>query len=207
MDKQALIKHLGLEPHVEGGYYRRSYRNELGPNGRGHASAIYYLLEGGGFAEPSGLACDHYQRFVDDIKIIAKLGLNSYRFSIEWARIEPKKGEFCQQALDHYLVVAKTCHSLGIKVIATYHHFSSPLWFAKEGGWETHESIDYFVRYCQVVTRHLAGFIDYICTINEPNLPLFLNYFKPELKPHFNQAQQAGAKASNSADFAAIIFV
>ncbi len=163
-------------------------------------------LENTGFGEPSGLACDHYQRFADDINIIAKLGLNSYRFSIEWARIEPRKGEFCPQALEHYLDMAKTCHKLGIKVIATYHHFSSPLWFAKEGGWENPDSVHYFVRYCRVVTEYLAGWLDYVCTINEPNLPLFLNYFKPELKPHFSQAQQVGAKAANSPNFAAIIF-
>lgn len=163
-------------------------------------------LEEGGFGEPSGLACDHYQRFAEDIKLIAKLGLNSYRFSIEWARIEPRKGEFCKQALDHYLTVAKTCQKLNIKVITTYHHFSSPLWFAQEGGWENPESINYFVRYCQVVTTHLAGLIDYICTINEPNLPLFLSFFKPELTPHFERAQQAAAISTNSPDFSSIIF-
>jgi beta-glucosidase len=44
------------------------------------------------FAEPSGDACDHYHRYADDIKMLAGLGFNTYRFSIEWARIEPEQG-------------------------------------------------------------------------------------------------------------------
>ena len=46
------------------------------------------------FAEPSGAACDHYNRYEEDIKLLAEAGLNAYRFSIEWARIEPEEGKF-----------------------------------------------------------------------------------------------------------------
>ena len=54
------------------------------------------------FTEPSGLACDHYNRYEEDIRLMAQAGLNAYRFSIEWARIEPEEGQFDEQEIEHY---------------------------------------------------------------------------------------------------------
>jgi beta-glucosidase len=86
------------------------------------------------FVEPSGDACDHYHRYPQDIALIASLGFNAYRFSIEWARIEPEEGEFSHAALDHYRRMLATCHEHGLTPIVTYHHFTSPRWFAAKGG-------------------------------------------------------------------------
>ncbi len=85
--------------------------------------------------------------------------------------------------------MAQTSKQLGIRVIVTYHHFSSPLWFAKEGGWENAKSIDHFIRYCEVVTEHLSGWLDYVCTFNEPNLSLYMDHIFPELQQHLSNAQ------------------
>jgi beta-glucosidase len=54
------------------------------------------------FIEPSGDACDQYHRYAEDIAMLARLGFNTYRFSIEWARIEPEEGHFSRAELDHY---------------------------------------------------------------------------------------------------------
>lgn len=54
------------------------------------------------FTEPSGIACDHYHRYEEDIKLLADAGLNAYRFSIEWARVEPEEGKFDPEAVEHY---------------------------------------------------------------------------------------------------------
>ena len=54
------------------------------------------------FAEPSGIACDHYNRYEEDIRLLADAGLNAYRFSIEWARIEPEEGKFDPAEIEHY---------------------------------------------------------------------------------------------------------
>ena len=54
------------------------------------------------FTEPSGIACDHYNRYEEDIRLLADAGLNSYRFSIEWARIEPEEGQFDTTEVEHY---------------------------------------------------------------------------------------------------------
>ena len=82
--------------------------------------------EGTPCVEPSSDACDHYHRYRDDIALFAELGFNAYRFSIEWARIEPEEGEFSTATLDHYRRVCATCHDHGIAPVVTFHHFTSP---------------------------------------------------------------------------------
>ena len=97
------------------------------------------------FAEPSGSACDHYHRYADDIKLLASLGFNTYRFSIEWARIEPEQGVFSMAELDHYRRVLAACHENNITPMVTFYHFTSPRWFAAIGGWEHKTAGDLFV--------------------------------------------------------------
>ena len=85
------------------------------------------------FKDPSGDACDSYHRYEEDLDIAAKLGLNCYRFGIEWARIEPAEGMFSEAALDHYVRVLQACHARKLLPIVTYNHFTVPLWFAMRG--------------------------------------------------------------------------
>ncbi len=120
--------------------------------------------------ERSGDACDHYHRYEEDIRIFSELGLNAYRFSIEWARIEPEKGLFSIAELDHYKRVIETCLEHGITPIVTFHHFTSPRWIAFSGGWTTVETAKRFGEYVQRATRHLGDLIEWACTLNEPNI-------------------------------------
>lgn len=128
------------------------------------------------FAEPSLDACDHYRRYPKDIRLLANLGLNTYRFSVEWARIEPERGHFSTAALDHYRRVLAACHENGITPMVTMCHFSSPRWFAAMGGWEKQGAGDLFVRYCGRVASHLGDLMRYATTFNEPNLPMLLRW-------------------------------
>ena len=107
------------------------------------------------FAEPSGDACDHYHRYVDDIKMLAGLGFNAYRFSIEWARIEPEQGFFSNAELNHYRRMLATCHENKVQPMVTFSHFSSPRWFAALSGWESDGSVDLFARYAERAAKHL----------------------------------------------------
>ena len=111
------------------------------------------------FEEPSLDACDHYHRFAEDIRLLAGLGLNCYRFSIEWARIEPERGHFSIAALDHYRRMLAACHENGVTPMVTFYHFSSPRWFAGFGGWEKPAAVDLFVRYCERAARHFGDLI------------------------------------------------
>jgi beta-glucosidase len=130
------------------------------------------------FVEPSLDACDHYHRFAEDIRMLASLGLNTYRFSFEWARIEPERNHFSRTALDHYRRMLAACHENGVTPMVTFYHFSSPRWFAALGGWEKRASADLFVRYCERAAAHLGDLIAFATTFNEPNLPMLLRWVK-----------------------------
>jgi beta-glucosidase len=86
------------------------------------------------FAEPSGDACDHYHRYADDIKLLAGLGFNTYRFSIEWARIEPEEGFFSRAEVEHYRRMLAACHESHLTPMVTFNHFTLPRWLAAKAG-------------------------------------------------------------------------
>jgi beta-glucosidase len=130
------------------------------------------------FAEPSGDACDHYHRYEQDIALLKGLGFGAYRFSIEWARIEPEEGFFSNAALDHYRSMIAACRPANIVPIVTFHHFTAPLWFTRDGGWEDAKSVDRFARYCERAGRALGDLIPYACTINEANIPLMVTMMR-----------------------------
>lgn len=122
------------------------------------------------YVEPSGDACDSYQRYEEDIELLAAAGLNAYRFSIEWARIEPEEGVWDDEALAHYRNVITSCHAHGVEPIVTLHHFTSPAWLMRRGGWEAPEVVGYFEHYVRHVLSALGHELSYICTINEANM-------------------------------------
>ncbi|MBW3068487.1 glycoside hydrolase family 1 protein [Actinomyces sp. 594] len=126
------------------------------------------------YAESSGDACDHYTRYREDIALLASLGLNSYRFSLEWSRIEPAEGEFSAVAIAHYRDMLRACREHGLTPIVTYHHFTSPQWLIARGGWEDADTPALFARYCRRVTEELGDLFDVACTMNEPNLAILL---------------------------------
>lgn len=109
------------------------------------------------FAEPSGDACDSLNRWREDVAIVRTLGLNCYRFSVEWSRIEPAQGQFSQAYLDHYRRIVDHCREQGLAPVVTFNHFTTPRWFAAAGGWENPQAPDWFARYCDRVARAMAG--------------------------------------------------
>ena len=127
------------------------------------------------FLEPSADAVDHYNRYKEDIKLLAEAGLNAYRFSIEWARIEPKENEFDENEIKHYEKMIDFCREMGVEPIVTLHHFTSPKWLIEKGGWECEDTVSYFARYCGYVAEKLGDKMNYICTINEANMGLQLS--------------------------------
>jgi beta-glucosidase len=118
--------------------------------------------------EPSGDACDFYHRYREDIAMLAGFGLNSFRFGIEWARIEPAEGEFSLAMLAHYRRVLDACHEHGIVPIVTFHHFTLPKWLHDHGGLAYEGFPKLFERYCDRAAQALGDRIGYACTINEP---------------------------------------
>jgi len=143
------------------------------------------------FTEPSGIACDHYNRYEEDIRLMAQAGLNAYRFSIEWARVEPEEGRFDEGEIEHYRRVIRCCRQNGIEPLVTLMHFTSPVWLIQKGGWEAESTVEYFRRYAAYVTEKLGEELHYVCTINEANMGLQLAAIAKRFQLMARQAQKA----------------
>jgi beta-glucosidase len=125
---------------------------------------------GSGVAEPSGDACDSWHRWAEDADLVAELGLDTYRFSVEWARVEPEEGLVSNAALDHYRRVCEGLLERGVAPTVTFHHFTTPRWVADRGGWESPDTAARFAAYCEVLADRLGDVMARACTINEPNI-------------------------------------
>ena len=159
----------------------------------------YWALEHmkyGNFNEPSLDAVDHYNRYEEDVQMMAAAGLNAYRFSIEWARIEPEQGKFDKKEIEHYRSVLRCCHENGIEPIVTMLHFTSPKWVIDNGGWEKEDTIEAFADYCRYVAEELGDEMHYVCTINEANMGLqvaaIAERYKRQMMAKMEGAAQVG---------------
>ena len=137
----------------------------------------------GNFNEPSLDAVDHYNRYEEDIKMVAEAGLNAYRFSIEWARIEPKQGVYDENEIEHYRKVLTCCRENGVEPIVTMMHFTSPKWLIENG---------------QYVTEQLGDLMHYVCTINEANMGIQVAAisarYRAQMMAKMQRMQQGGAE-------------
>lgn len=116
----------------------------------------------------SGPAVKHYQLYKHDFAIAKRLGLNCFRFSLEWSRIEPSPGSWNLEALEHYKNYIKELKAQGLEPVMTLFHFSLPVWFTELGGFEKKRNLLYFNRYVEKVMEHFGGQVKYFITINEP---------------------------------------
>jgi beta-glucosidase len=122
------------------------------------------------FVERSGDACDSYHRYQEDIAFLAELRLTCYRFSIEWARIEPTRGHLSVAELDHYKRMIECYRSHGLAPAVTFMHCTAPLWFATAGGWLNPDAPAYFADYCSNAAQALSDGMSFAFTLNEPQV-------------------------------------
>jgi len=127
--------------------------------------------------EPSGIACDSYNRYEEDFDLCVDLNNNAVRISIEWARIEPEHGKFDENEIEHYKKVLKAARARGLKTFVTLHHFTNPIWFSKIGGWTNINSPSYFAKYAKKCAEEFHDLIDVFLTINEPQVYVYMSYF------------------------------
>jgi beta-glucosidase len=156
------------------------------------------------FAEPSGDAANSFALWPQDLDLAKAMGLNTYRFSLEWARIEPEPGMFSIAMLDHYKAMIEGCAKRGLVSMVTFSHWTTPRWFAARGGWANPEAPDLFAKFCDRTARHLAAGIGYAVTFNEPNL-LVGSFEEPRparVQKLLEATMAAAAKAAGSDRFA-----
>jgi beta-glucosidase len=161
------------------------------------------------FVESSGDACDSFNRWGQDMDLVKALGLNTYRFSLEWARIEPAEGEISRVMLEHYKRMISGCRERGLTPMVTFNHFTVPRWFAAKGGWEAAMSADSFTRYCETAAKALAADMAYATTLNEPNLTRILKWlvlpFPPSMMETQSEMLKSAAKACGTDKFSSAI--
>ncbi|HET9940980.1 MAG TPA: family 1 glycosylhydrolase [Candidatus Eisenbacteria bacterium] len=124
----------------------------------------------------SGEACGSWEHWQRDLDRIQALGLNAYRFSIEWSRVEPEEGRFDEAALAHYRTILSGCRERGITPLLTLHHFTNPRWFLARGGWEERSNLAAFERYARLAGERFGDLVDLWITINEPEVYGFYAY-------------------------------
>jgi beta-glucosidase len=152
----------------------------------------WWAWEALGFIEGgirSGAATDHWNRFREDIRLAADLGLNSYRFSVEWSRVEPQQGRWDDAAFEWYENLIAECERHRLIPMLTLHHFTSPRWFAVQGGFTHPHSPVQFAQYVRKVATRIGARVPLWCTVNEPMVLIagtYLGKFMPpaQFAPH-----------------------
>jgi beta-glucosidase len=132
----------------------------------------------------SGIACDQYHRYESDFDLAKSLNHNSHRMSIEWARIEPKNGEFDHHEIEHYQRVLKSLKERGFTVMLTLWHFTLPEWLAEIGGWDNPKSAEYFLRFVKRIYPEIHENVDLWVTLNEPNIYVAQGYLSGAFPPN-----------------------
>ena len=145
----------------------------------------------------AGDACDHWNRYNDDILMLKELGVTHYRFSLEWSKIEPKKDQFNENALKHYDDVIDALLKNNITPYITFHHFTNPVWFDEMGAFENEDNIAYFLNFCKMVFERYSDKVKHWCTINEPEVYASMGYFAGVFPPGKKNAQLSAIVQKN----------
>lgn len=128
-------------------------------------------------------ACDFWNTYPQDIALMSECGFNTFRFSVDWAAIEPEEGHFNQDALNHYEDVIRELNEHNITPMITLHHFSHPQWFEEKDGFSKRKNIKYFVRFCKKIFKEFAANVPLWCTINEIGPFVFQGYIQGVFPP------------------------
>lgn len=129
-------------------------------------------------------AANSWHKWREDINLLKLTHQNAYRFSIEWAKIEPAEGQFDETAIDHYRQILQELRKNNITAMITLHHFTLPLWLDKKGGFINSKSVFYFTRYAQKMAEEFKDLVDLWATFNEPKVLILKGYIQGEWPPN-----------------------
>ncbi|MGR4852066.1 GH1 family beta-glucosidase [Streptomyces sp. LARHCF252] len=167
-------------------------------DGRGPSIWDTFCREPGRVADGAtgDVACDHYHRYREDIALLRGLGVDSYRFSIAWPRIQPTgSGPANPPALDFYDRLVDELLASGISPAATLYHWDLPQALEDRGGWRVRETAERFAEYAGVVAARLGDRVDRWITLNEPFCSAFVGYAAGAHAPGAREGRGALAAA------------
>jgi beta-glucosidase len=124
----------------------------------------------------------HYRLFREDLKLLKELGVNAYRFSVEWSRIQPEEDRWDEEAIHHYQEIVDILHENNIEPLVTLHHFTHPQWFLKKSPWHDETSETSFLNYVKKIVSSLKN-VRYWITFNEPYVLLLGGYLEGCMPP------------------------
>lgn len=131
----------------------------------------------------SGEGVDHYNRYKEDFALVKKLNLNSFRFGIEWSRIEPEEGKWDEKEVEHYHSYIVELLKLGIEPFLNIWHWTMPTWFTDKGGFAKRANLKYYYRFVEKIAQEYGNHLTYIITLNEPNVYTAFGYVSGEWPP------------------------
>lgn len=120
---------------------------------------------------------NHYSLYREDLALLRELGVNAYRFSLEWSRIQVREDSWDIKAIEHYQEVVEILRNYRIEPMITLHHFTHPLWFMKKYPWHEDRSVDKFLEYVERIITSLGG-VRFWITFNEPYVLVLGGYFE-----------------------------
>jgi len=147
--------------------------------------------------QKAGAACDHWNRYEEDIQLMRSIGLNAYRFSVEWSKVEVEEGVFDDRALAHYEQEVDELRANGIEPMVTLHHFTNPIWFENRGAFLQDNSPAVFGRFIEKIVARLGHKVRFWCTINEPSVYAINGYFRGEFPPALKDPKKAARVLRN----------
>jgi beta-glucosidase len=144
------------------------------------------------------IACDHYRRWADDVRLMKELGLKAYRFSIAWSRILPNgRGKRNEKGLDFYRNLVDALIAYGIEPFVTLHHWDLPTALDDLGGWANRDAAHWFADYAHLIFRALEDRVHYWATLNEPWVIVDAGYLHGVHPPGLRSLEKAPLAAHN----------
>jgi beta-glucosidase len=167
----------GFPPDFRFGVATAAFQIE-GSAGRGTTIWDSFCRVPGAIADgdTGDVACDHYHRWAVDIELMASLGVESYRFSIAWARVLPDGRTRSRHGLDFYRRLIERLLELGIEPIATLYHWDLPQSLQDAGGWASRDTAERFGEYAAMLADEYGDIVDQWITQNEPFVAAFLGH-------------------------------
>lgn len=147
----------------------------------------------------SGESTGHYNLYEQDFDLLQQMNMNSFRFSVEWSRIEPEEGAWNAEAINHYKEYVASLKKRGIEPVVTLFHFTLPVWFASKGGFEKRSNVQYFTRFAEKIVSELGLDIRFIITINEPEVYTHESYVLGNWPPNVTSRWKAWRVLNNLA--------
>ena len=163
-------------------------------DGKGPSIWDTFCATDGKIADASNghVACEHYERWPEDVELISRMGVNAYRFSMSWPRVQPDgQGAWNEAGFAFYDQLISALAKRGIELHLTLNHWDLPQSLQDQGGWANREVCAHFTRYATEVARRFGHRVHSICTHNEPWVIAILGYEQGIFAPGIQSRKQA----------------